>query len=216
MTTQRQITRTRRSSHRTRALPPVKPKNETPQQTVLILDCSGSAAEEDIKPTRLDAEKASAIEFSKERALRSPRDEIAIVSYDTRATRECAMESVQRLSVITRAITGITLGAFTAMGCALKEAERAFPSYSPRGPLFAFCRWLSDAPATIPHEFMRRIILLTDGEHNHGTHPTPIAMRLKRAGVHIDCIGIGGDSSAVNESLLRTIASTDATTGEPC
>ncbi len=55
----------------------------------------------------------------------------------------------------------------------------------------------------------RRVILLTDGDHNEGGSPAKIAKRLKNAGVIIECIGIAGQSSEVNETLLKKIASLD-------
>ncbi|NIA31634.1 MAG: VWA domain-containing protein [Actinobacteria bacterium] len=53
----------------------------------------------------------------------------------------------------------------------------------------------------------RRIILLTDGEHLGDENPIHIAIRLKKAGVIIDCIGIGGSPKDVDERLLKQIAS---------
>ena len=53
----------------------------------------------------------------------------------------------------------------------------------------------------------QRIILLTDGEHLGDENPIHIATRLKRAGVIIDCIGIGGSPKDVDEKLLKQIAS---------
>ena len=53
------------------------------------------------------------------------------------------------------------------------------------------------------------IVLLTDGDHNCPGFPRDWANRLKGSGVIIDCIGIGGSPSDVNEHLLRDIASID-------
>ena len=55
----------------------------------------------------------------------------------------------------------------------------------------------------------RRIILLTDGEHNGFSNPEKVADRLKNAGVVIDCVGIGGTPKDVDEKLLKKIASRD-------
>ena len=49
--------------------------------------------------------------------------------------------------------------------------------------------------------------MLTDGEYNQGGSPIPVASRLKKAGVIIDCIGIGGSPGDVDEELLKEIAS---------
>lgn len=54
---------------------------------------------------------------------------------------------------------------------------------------------------------LKRIILLTDGEHNQGGSPLSTASGLKNAGVIIDCIGIGGSPADVGEDLLKQIAS---------
>jgi hypothetical protein len=54
---------------------------------------------------------------------------------------------------------------------------------------------------------IKRIILLTDGEHLGGISPIDIANKLKSIGVTIDCIGIGGSPMEVDERLLKQIAS---------
>jgi len=56
----------------------------------------------------------------------------------------------------------------------------------------------------------KRIIMLTDGEHLGDDNPTNIATKLKKAGVIIDCIGIGGSPKDVDEKLLKQIASRNA------
>ncbi|MFC1766790.1 VWA domain-containing protein [Planctomycetota bacterium] len=56
-------------------------------------------------------------------------------------------------------------------------------------------------------EVHKRIVLLTDGEHTKGQSPLAIAGLLKEKGVVIDCIGIGGNPAAVDEDMLKAIAS---------
>ena len=60
----------------------------------------------------------------------------------------------------------------------------------------------------------RRIIMLTDGEHNGDGDPVRVAHRLKKAGVIIECIGIAGSPSQVDEKMLKRIASRNET-GKP-
>ncbi len=60
----------------------------------------------------------------------------------------------------------------------------------------------------------RRIIMLTDGEHNGGGDPVKVAGRLKHAGVIIECIGIAGSPGLVDEKMLKRIASRDEN-GQP-
>ena len=52
----------------------------------------------------------------------------------------------------------------------------------------------------------RHVVLLTDGRNNAGEAPRPLAEKLKKHAV-IDCIGIGGNRSSVDEPLLKSIAS---------
>jgi Mg-chelatase subunit ChlD len=51
---------------------------------------------------------------------------------------------------------------------------------------------------------VRRVVLLTDG---HGGNPLGTAAYLKERGVVIDVIGIGASPTAVNELMLREVAS---------
>ena len=56
----------------------------------------------------------------------------------------------------------------------------------------------------------KRIILLSDGCHNAtGRSPVKRAMILKSAGIVIDCIGIGGSPSDIDEETLKKIASSN-------
>ncbi len=76
----------------------------------------------------------------------------------------------------------------------------------------------SDSPANRPSkaedDITRRIIMLTDGEHNGDGDPVQVADRLKKAGVIIECIGIAGSPNEVDEVMLKRIASCDET-GKP-
>jgi hypothetical protein len=53
------------------------------------------------------------------------------------------------------------------------------------------------------------VVLLSDGDHNCTGRPRDWAHHLKDSGVVVDCIGIGGRPSDVNEGLMRDIASVD-------
>ncbi len=68
--------------------------------------------------------------------------------------------------------------------------------------------------AGVDGDLTRRIIMLTDGEHNGDGNPVRIAGRLKKAGVVIECIGIAGSPEDVDEAMLKRIASRDET-GKP-
>lgn len=169
-----------------------------PQRTVLVVDRSGTMGNDDFPPSRLAAAQASAIEFAKERAARSSKDEIAVVSYEAIARRECSLQSVKQLKAITRAINGILVGGYTAIGEGLREAEKIFARTYSSGLLSRAWNWMNEEqPSTNPNEFLKRVVLLTDGHQCHGCEPLPVAKRLKRDGVQIDCIGVGGHPSTL-------------------
>ena len=58
-----------------------------------------------------------------------------------------------------------------------------------------------------------RIVLLSDGHHNYGRDPRPLAETLKHRAI-IECIGIGGQPHDVDEALMRDIASPDGRGGK--
>ena len=98
------------------------------------------------------------------------------------------------------------------MGRGLREAEKIL---SRAGSSTWAGRLLDSSSHRKKGDFLQRVLLLTDGHHCHGCEPLPIAERLKQAGVQIDCIGIGGSPLAVDERLLRQIASINPATGLP-
>ena len=57
-----------------------------------------------------------------------------------------------------------------------------------------------------------QIILLSDGAHNTGSDPEPIAAALKARGICIEVIGVAGHHGAdeLDEDRLRRLASPDA------
>ncbi len=64
-------------------------------------------------------------------------------------------------------------------------------------------------PSAASGDVTKRIIMLTDGEHNGDGYPVKVAGELKRAGVIIECIGIAGSRDEVDEAMLNRIASRD-------
>ncbi|PHS12921.1 MAG: hypothetical protein COA78_07775 [Blastopirellula sp.] len=215
------IMKKQKSAGRKRTLPQPQKKLlidhllEIAQQTVFLLDCSASAANMDILPDRLGAEKECSLEFLIERLKQSSRDQIAVVSYETCARIVCKLQSIRNFQTIRSSIYGIMIGGATAMGEGLKAAERALASAPSQSSVSSILNWFNATPTPPQEQFLKRVILLTDGLHCHGREPLPVALKLKNAGVQIDCIGIGGCKSAVDEDLLKKIASIDPTTGEP-
>lgn len=164
-----------------------------PTDTVLVNDVSGSMGNTDCQPSRLEASKQAAQEYVRQRVQRTPGDRIAVVAFSDFGEVILPLTTITRLDFITQGIKKLKVGGGTDLGAGLREAEKI---HLPEGKIA-----LSAADRN------QQILLQTDG---HGGNPIRIAKRLKEHGVLIEVIGVGGDPSAVNEDLLRKVATTDA------
>ena len=174
------------------------------QRTALLIDVSLSMAEGDIEPTRLGAAAEAGKAFVEERVKRSPKDEMAIVTFSTRARIAARwLQLGVAKETLHTVLDHLHVDGGTSIGAGLAKAETL---------LFGKASWFdglfgrkADVPGLKPG-YVSRIIVLSDGGHN--TRPTPraIARRMKSAGVRIDCVGIGARDS-VDEKLLQAIAS---------
>ncbi len=125
----------------------------------------------------------------------------------------CISKGIQDLK---RALNNPDGSSGTNFTAALKLAETCFEEKVNQSASNFFTRMLSEIfvePENHKQQLSRsdgnlkRIIMLTDGEHNGSVSPLAIASSLKNAGVIIDCIGIGGSPTDVDEKLLKQIAS---------
>ncbi|MCH7592220.1 MAG: VWA domain-containing protein [Planctomycetes bacterium] len=178
-----------------------------PERLVVAIDVSPSMEDTDWPPSRLAAAIAAVIALIQRKCRIAPADEVAIVTYGSTASVLCPLLTVgQRAENMIGLLDSIETHGGTNITAALTEAGRVL-SYAGRSG------WLDVLlpPAIgVSHASARRVILLTDGEFNTGGSPLSVALALKKSGVCIDCVGIGGDPSAVNEADLRTIASRHA------
>jgi Ca-activated chloride channel family protein len=147
---------------------------------------------EDCKPSRIEASKRAAQQYIMRRAESSPQDRIALVSFSEYAEVVLPLTNITDTATITKALKGLHAGGGTDINEGLEAAERIL---------------FEDRSRDVQDDRLKRILLLTDG---HGGHPIRTARRLKSCGVLIEVIGIGGDPSAVNEKLLRKVATTDS------
>ncbi len=201
--------------------------NECPERLVMVLDVSGSMASDDWKPSRLDGAIGAAEALLDVKAKQHPNDQVGIATFSSSADTVYPLAQLSReVHSLKRALRGLEPGSTTNITAGLQEAEKnlfgvqARPS---RGAgVFDPGEWIAKimgANRQLPQleiaaNETSRIILLTDGEHNHGKGPVPLAERLKAAGVVIDCIGIGGSPSEVDEGCLKRVASLN-TDGSP-
>lgn len=190
-----------------------EPHHDETEDVSIVLDGSPSMFEMDYYPDRLTAAKESACLFAELRRESSPEDRIGVVSFCETAHRECNLLPVStKFDKIVRAINRIQTGPCTAIGAGLQEAENMFSSFLIRSAVTSL---LAASPEKKVKPPKRRVILLTDGDQNAGIDPFPVAERMKRKGISIDIIGIGGSPFDVNEPLLKTLCSIDPIDRQP-
>jgi len=153
--------------------------------TVLCLDRSGSMASRDYQPSRIVAAKRAGQAFIDAKAELRSGDMVAGVVFDSVA--RVVMESTSVADATgawARSVAGVCPRDGTRLAAGLDTCAMV----------------VAGAPRTTG----RRILLLTDG---HGGDPREVAAELKRSGVVIDVVGIGGSPDDVAEDVLRGVAS---------
>jgi hypothetical protein len=163
-----------------------------PHDTVCVHDVSGSMGWTDCIPSRLDASKKAAEAFCRCRAALSPGDRIGIVTFNNYGRVVLPLTEITRLDAILFCLSSLRIAGGTNIAEGLKAANSLFAQDAALHPAVARCR---------------RILLLTDSQ---GGRPLPWATHLKKAGVLLEVIGVGGNTSEVDEQLLRKVATTDA------
>jgi len=190
----------------------------------MLVDLSGSMASDDWKPSRNAGAAKANMELTKVKAKHHPQDRVGIVGFGSKADilhePVCLTDGLKSLNSALEkppemGRTNFTAALTLAEACLFGKSVSAGNGIG-RRITGIFSRFIYDPPSqhinptggnSPGNNCLRRIILLTDGDHNEGKPPLQVASRLKRAGVVIDCIGIGGSPEAVNESLLKEIAS---------
>jgi von Willebrand factor type A domain len=181
---------------------------------VVLIDLSPSMLTDDWKPTRLAGAIQANKELLKANVEKYPSDKIGIIGFGNKATLlhkpVCLRRGLPSLQNALRHPKEIPGTNFTA---ALELAESCLFAMAPRSLGESLSRKLgellfdSTPYESETHRERKRIIKLTDGQHNHRSCPLGVASRLRQKGVVIDCIGIGGSPKDVDESLLKRIAS---------
>lgn len=195
--------------------------NGKPEFLMTLIDLSPSMDDDDWKPTRKAGAIAANTELIKAKAKCHPQDKLGIIGFSRHARLlhdpVCLRNGTESLLRVLENPSG---GYSTNFTDALELAESCLFDVKRKPANKFFSKMLTgliyeaDQDPVVPtNPFgngageLKRIILLTDGEHNTGSCPLKVASRLKNAGVLIDCIGIGGTPTDVDEQLLNTIAS---------
>ena len=154
--------------------------------SILVLDVSWSMEDTDFHPSRLDGAKKAAKRFVETARQNNPGQLVGVVSFCIDAREEAAPAAVGRdHGRLKRAINGMSLDSATNIEAGLNLAHDA----------------IKRAGTTV-----NSIVLLTDGAPNEGD-ANAAAKRVKRDGIELNIIGIGGTPDAVNEPLLKRMAS---------
>ncbi|VGO16002.1 hypothetical protein PDESU_04591 [Pontiella desulfatans] len=189
--------------------------------TLLVVDVSPSMEASDYPPSRLMAAIAAIIDLLGIKLERHPDDYVGIVKFSGSASIvQPPLPVGSQYEVLKRAaLNGLTVGGYTNIAAGLKCAADALSQHCPvpdrkGGAIKEFFLGSDQGAAPggvseLKSGIQGHIILLTDGDHNCPGFPRDWGGRLKDSGVVIDCIGIGGSSSDVNECLLKDIASID-------
>lgn len=178
------------------------------ERLVLAIDASSSMDCGDWSPTRLLAAIEAAIALIVRKCQIAPEDRVGVVAYSKDAWSVAPLDVVAvNHDRLCRQIREIETDSLTNIYAALTKAEQLLNADEPKTSSW-ISRFMVPSQDQESTPDLKRIILLTDGVHNLGGSPETVARKLKNEGVCIDCVGIGGDPSDVNEDLLKTIAST--------
>ncbi len=189
------------------------------EYVMALIDLSPSMDDNDWRPTRKAGAIKANIELMKVKARYHPQDELGIIGFGRHArVLHDPVRLADGIKSLQRALSDPSGSYSTNFTAALELAEACLWDKKPKSTGNFFSKLLSEILyETESHPTKRargsrngvvkRIIMLTDGEHNQGGSPITVASRLKNAGVIIDCIGIGGSPKDVDEKLLKEIAS---------
>lgn len=200
--------------------------NNSIEITITLIDLSGSMLENDWKPSRM----AGAVEANKElikiKIKNYPQDKMGIIGFgDYAKVLHQPVPVIIGKMGLSNVLDSLEDMGQTNITSAMELAEKEFfdknSIHYQKSNVSKFSNYLTNllygtqekehkSPEQTNDEnnVTRRIILLSDGEHNvTGRCPIKVAERLKDSNVIIDCIGIGGSPRNIDEKTLKMIAS---------
>lgn len=190
-----------------------------PEDLGVCIDVSPSMTETDYKPSRIGGAQSAVRALVRRKHQLSPRDRVGLVTFDARGKRVINLTPLSPSPApVLEAIDIVKIGACTNLAAGLTESKRMLDACGSvavpepvRSAWNSFRSFLFDTNDSIDASdcpTSKRILVLTDGYHNHGRiEPESVAERIKKSGITIDVIGIGGDPSEVDEARLKLVAS---------
>ena len=192
------------------------------KDVILAIDTSGSMRATDVKPDRLTAAQGAARAFIESQPLNS---RIGIVSIagsaalvqSPTANREDLLKAVDRLTL--QRGTALGSGIFIALATLLPDAGINLELLQ-QGGAWGMPAFSRDEPIAPGSNRSAAIVLLSDGENNHGPDPQEAAKFAADHGVRIYTVGIGAKEGTtlgfsgwsmrvrLDEEALRKIAAT--------
>ena len=167
------------------------PSSVMAQDNIFVIDASGSMADDDFEPSRLEGAKMAVQAAIEMRRAVSKDDRVAIVSFTEQAKVLCELTDIIKADRTIERLAGLKASGGTDIAAGLIAVRDI----------------LMCDPLVGLGPRLRRVLLLTDG---HGGEPLKIASDLKtRWQVFLEVVGVGGDPSAVREKVLRQVATTD-------
>jgi Mg-chelatase subunit ChlD len=164
------------------------PPGATRSAHVLLLDVSGSMAENDYPPSRLHGGIEACKRFIARLHKSEPEALVGVVTFSESARVACRMVCLKEgRSRLERNLDRLRPESSTVLRPGLEAARALFVE--------------AGAP-----DLWRRILILTDGNTCVEGLET-MANQCKREGIQLDIIGIGGSPLDVDEALLNRLAS---------
>ena len=163
----------------------------------ILIDISGSMEQSDWPPSRLHGAMAAVEGLLDTKYFNYPNDWVGLVGFsDTASVLHPLVRIGDGRQSMRQDPALIKLGPSTNITAGLSLAGGMLAE--------AVDRVIGPQPSTM--SVGRHIIIVTDGHHNDGPSPVPVAQELQRNGVVIDVIGIG-TRSEIDDTCARALAS---------
>lgn len=172
----------------------VVPTNQT--IVIIAIDTSGSMRSNDVKPSRLQAAQAAALDFIQRQ---KEGTQVGIVAFAGNA--EIVLPPTGNLEELQAAIDRLTTGRATAIGSGILKSLDAIAEADPNVAPSVGDNPPAGTPLPVPKGLYAPdiVVLLTDGVSNAGPMPLDAAKQAVDRGVRVFTIGFGTPNGAIQD-----------------